>query len=79
MTPLLGGIGIVAGFCGALWTGYMITTRLSMLMYAAELAEGCTTCYYLGRIPFGPPYWLLRQHLRKTGQRPDETVRQPAQ
>lgn len=78
MTPLLGGVVIVAGFSGSLWTGYMIATRLSMLLLAAELDDGCTTCYLLGAIPFGPPYWMLRVHLRKIARRPDESIREPA-
>jgi hypothetical protein len=78
MTPPLADILTVAGFCSALWTGYMIATRLSMLLLAAELDDGCTACYLLGRIPFGPPYWLLRQHLRRVAQVPDEGIREPA-
>lgn len=77
MTPLLADTLIAAGFCGAIWAGYMIATRLSMLLLAAELDDGCTVCYLLGRIPYGPPYWLLRMHLRKIARITVPGTREP--
>jgi hypothetical protein len=30
-------------------------------------AGGCRVCRVLGQLPSGPPYWLLKKHLRKAG------------
>jgi hypothetical protein len=68
----------VAGFCVSLTAGYLIVTRLNKVILAAELSDGCTTCYLLGAIPYGPPYWMLRVHLRRVARQPDENIRQPA-
>ena len=78
MTPLLVDALTVAGFCASMWAGYFIVTRAGKLILAAELSEGCTVCYLLGAIPLGPPYWMLRQHLRKTGRAIDESIPEPS-
>jgi hypothetical protein len=78
MTPLFIDAFTAAGFCASVAAGYLIVTRLSMLLLGAELSDGCTSCYLLGAIPFGPPYWLLRAHLRRVAQQPDESIREPA-
>lgn len=78
MTPVLIDALTTVGFCASVATGYFIVTRAGKLILAAELSDGCTVCYLLGQIPFGPPYWLLRVHLRKVARQPDESIRQPA-
>lgn len=78
MTPLMVDALTAVGFCASVATGYFIVTRAGKLLAAAELSGGCATCYLLGQIPYGPPYWLLRVHLRKIAAQPDESIRQTA-
>lgn len=78
MTPVLIDALTTVGFCASVAIGYFIVTRAGKLTLAAELSGECTTCCLLGAIPFGPPYWLLRAHLRKIATQPDESIRQPA-
>jgi len=33
-------------------------------------ADGCRACGILGQVPYGPPYWLLRAHLRRAARGP---------
>jgi hypothetical protein len=78
VTPLLVDAFTAAGFCAAVYTGYFIVTRAGKLILAAELSDGCTVCYLLGAIPLGPPYWMLRAHLRSMARETEKARKKTA-
>jgi hypothetical protein len=78
VTPVLVDAFTTVGFCASVAAGYFVVTRLSKLVIAAELSDGCTVCYLLGVIPTGPPYWLLRAHLRSMARETEKTRRKTA-
>ena len=76
MTPAQSVVLPVAAYAAALAGAYLLMSRLARLMLRARLFDGCYTCHLLGRIPGGPPYWLLRWHLRRAVPRTDEADRE---
>lgn len=59
----------VGGYFTAMGLGYWVISRLVcfVTLWSPEL-DGCRICRLLGQIPYGPPYWLLRAHLRRAGR-----------
>lgn len=75
--PMMSTVFAVTVYAVAVVVIYRGSTWLFRALIRARHSGGCRLCAYFGQLPSGPPYWVLRWHLARTGQRMRTSDREP--